>query len=217
MKYLYFIFVVLFANITLLQAQITADKKGENGKRGFVDAKGNWVVPPKYYWTHWYEDDKYGTFSETSFDYEGAVDEWGKIIIPCQYSDIHQYGGYFYVEKELSKEVTIEGVCDKQGNVIIPCREYNDVSYNSSDNYFSVKKEVGGTTYEGVIDMQGKLIIPCEYTEVGRVLDAPQYYLHKGTKEGLADLQGNIIFPCIYDNLFPFQDHPHLSDIPQTA
>ena len=205
MKYSYFIFVALFANITLLQAQITADKEGENGKRGFVDAKGNWVVPPKYYWTHWYEDDKYGTFNETSFDYEGAVDEWGKIIIPCQYSSIHQHRGYFYVEKELSKEVTIEGVCDKQGNVIIPCREYNDVSYNSSDNYFSVKKEVGGTTYEGVIDMQGKLIIPCEYTEVGRVLDAPQYYLHKGTKEGLADLQGNIIFPCIYDNLFPFQ------------
>lgn len=79
-------------------------KKSENGKYGFVDRNGQWIVPPKYDLASWHENDHYGTFSENTYLKEGAVNKYGKIIFPCIYEGI-----YMSFDKELNRyEVRLE-------------------------------------------------------------------------------------------------------------
>lgn len=246
MKRLFFLFALLFAVVICAQAQIVDAKKGDNGKWGFVDAKGDWVIQPKYRSATWYKDGNCGKFSsENDYFLQGAIDSRGNILIPCKYSSVNYYKGYFYIEKELNKDIDLEGVCDKNGKIIIPCKDYTDVHYYngyfctkrevSKDRtlegicdlngrviipckeytnitfvdelrVFYTKNEVNGTTYWGVVDEKGKVIFPCVYSDDSSYSTIENvYYVVKDGKQGVADRNGRFIIPCLYDNVFWYE------------
>ena len=184
-------------------SQIADAKKGENGKHGFVDKHGKWIVQPIYYWTHWNEDGQYGTFHEDDFKFgkEGAVNKWGKVVIPCLYKSIHmsydkKSGRY---EVELQKEEggkKLRGVYEeKNWREIIPVKYDEIYKY---ENWYKCKIE----NKEGVYDENGNFVVPIEYNHVR--WDGKGFYIEaEDGKEGYIDAKGKVIIPANkYTTLF---------------
>lgn len=189
------LFLVCILSVFMVQAQIVADKEGGNGKKGFVDSKGNWVVPPIYYSACWYADDEFGKFNEVSFKKEGAIDKWGKNIIPCQYYRISFYKGWFYIHQKIDK-IKWEGIYDiKNGKELIPPK-YKSVIWDNDNEVFYVKDD---KCNEGIIDKNGKVIISCEFD--GVYVRGDKYKVVKGGNEGLYDKNGNLVLTIKYKGI----------------
>lgn len=138
MKRSLLIFAYLLNLIIPALAQIAGDKEGENGKHGFVDKRGKWIIEPIYYWTHWFEDSKYGTFNETSFDKVGMVSMWGEIIVPCEYKHVFATYDSDYRRYEITLTdltgVEKRGLIDEFGKEIAPCI-YRSIRKDRYGNY----------------------------------------------------------------------------------
>lgn len=100
------ILIILFSVIFTLESfcQIV-DTKYEDGKTGFVDASGNWVVRPKYTSGWWYKEKEVGYYNVG--DLKGIIDARGKECTPAKYTEIYcsfmndaKYGGFFVVANE---------------------------------------------------------------------------------------------------------------------
>lgn len=182
------LFLVGILGVFTVQAQIVASKEGDNGKKGFIDSKGSWVVSPIYYWTHWYADDEYGTFNEISFEKKGAVDKWGKVIIPCNYSNINFYAGRCYIEQRVNG-VELKGVYDiENGCELIPCK-YSDVLFYGK--VYKVTQETNGTYFEGICDIKGRELIPPIFNNI--YTDKDVFSVTKGIYKGCYDKEGNVL------------------------
>lgn len=194
------LFLVSVLSVLSMQAQIVASKEGDNGKSGFIDSKGNWIVSPVYYWAQWYPDGEYGTFNEESFKQKGGINKWGKVIIPCQYSDISFYKGLFYI-KQRNNGIEQEGIYDiKNGRELIPPR-YKSLIWDDDVSLFYVRNEEG---HEGIIDKNGKVIIPCEFDDV--YVCGEKYKVKKNKYEGLYDENGKSILPLNYTGIIYYND-----------
>ena len=182
------LFLVSVLSALSIQAQIVGSKEGDNGKNGFIDSKDRWVVSPVYYWTHWYAEDEYGTFNETSFEKAGAVDKWGKIIVPCNYSSIHFYENRCYIEQKVN-DVELKGVYDiKNGRELIPCK-YSSISF--WEGKYSVKQKVNGIELEGICDVKGKELIPPIFD--GVYTSGELFSVKKNGYCGSYDKEGNVL------------------------
>ena len=200
MKYLLFILIFHFY-FQFGYSQIVDDKTGDNGKQGFIDKTGNWVVQPIYYWTHWNANGQYGTFNETSFEKGGAVDRWGNVVIPCIYKDI-----YMSYDKEL-KQYTVKLQKEEGGKEL--CGVYEEKNWKEiiPVEYENIFKDSGKYRCEkdgksGYLDINGKIIVPIEYDEVCYYLKKG-YVVSKGGKKGFLDEQGKSIIPVgKYDGIY---------------
>lgn len=171
-------------------------KKSENGKYGFVDRNGQWIVPPKYDLASWHENDHYGTFSENTYLKEGAVNKYGKIIFPCIYEGIYMSFdkelNRYEVRLEKSKEVREYGVYDaKSGKVIIPAI----YDYIGKDGNIYKCKLHGK---KGYFDINGKVIIPVKYESVlPKGKDGKEGFRveTEDGKKGFYDKNGHVIIP----------------------
>ena len=180
-------------------SQIVDAQKGANGKYGFVDKNGKWVISPIYAYAYW-SDSQYGTFKETSIiGKEGAVNKWGKVITPCLYEDI-----FMSYDKELGRyEVRLQkekgdkelwGIYEeKNWKEIIPVK-YEDI-WKDGTNFYEVT--LNGKV--GYLDIQGKQVIPCEYGYVRK--DEDWYWCKIGDKEGCCNKEGELIVPVEYKSV----------------
>ena len=152
-------------------SQITTAKKGDNGKYGFVDNMGNWVIRPKYLNAYWSDVLGIGIFSSTSDDYStaGAVNEKGNIIIPEKYkyhgiTQVSGLNGYYYVKKGIGKD-EFWGICKDGGEVSIPCKYHSIYPVTGFSGYFIVTIGEVEDKREGMYK-DGELIIPCKYKNI---------------------------------------------------
>lgn len=150
-----FILIALVAISNSLFAQIVNAQKGENGKYGFVDKRGNWVVQPIYSFCLWMGE--YGIFNEKSYAQEGMVNRFGEVIVPCKYDNVfamyHPCNKHYKINLTNFDGTKAEGVIDEHGKEILPC-VYKFIMYKKG-NYF-VESEDG----KGLYDKKGKVIIP---------------------------------------------------------
>ena len=206
-------------------AQIVASKSVA-GSTGFIDAKGAWVVRPKYYGGYWDRKHQLATVNDAMYNY-GVVDENGKEILPLKYKEIFisdkylrtttkdgLYGLYYHDGRQIYD--------DKYAVALSPTANNNFIRLNLGGHVDSQNHTIGGKW--GIGDIHGKVIIPIEYDYIDCVLieNAAHYYAvsnggyynsdwkySSGKKWGLYK-DGTLVIPCEYDSIkFSFYNHLH--------
>lgn len=213
-RFLYIIFLLAFALSDYAQI-VKVDYL--NGKKGFIDAAGNWIVPPIYEYAKWDSENNWGEFSDDNIRVRiedrsyGLVDKNGKVVFP--YGIYH----YFYLIKDYDYiEVTDlknkKGVATRNGQFIIPCKYKSIKFYLDEDKKISPLIEVVSSESKyGVFTSDGKEYIPMVYDYIekagdgifivnkgGNVIEENYVYSVKGGTYGYF-AAGKEIIPCIYD------------------
>ncbi len=136
--------------------------KGENGKYGIKDEKGNVLLEPKY--------DLVNSFFQGSAMIKfngkyGYIDKTGKEIVPPIYDEVgHKFNDVGLVRVKLNNKY---GFADKTGKEVIACIYER---YNVSKGYIGTEPsmwgeyaDVGLNNKMGILDKTGKIIVPLEY------------------------------------------------------
>jgi hypothetical protein len=167
----------------------------QNGKIGYLDSKGNVVIPATY---------SYDSLSATlvvlpSF-YKGyakvvknrkfgLIDKTGKLIIPIEYESITpntQFGNFVQVYKTISGK-KMYGVLTLQNKLIVSM-EYEDIRIDT--NIIMVKQN----SKWGLFDKTGKQLLPFEYTSLSAYTKDNVLKAEKGSQYGFIDLSGKWLF-----------------------
>lgn len=141
---------------------------------GYIDLKGNIVIPQQY------ADG--GAFSD-----DGLA--W--VVSPEQ---INKYG---YYGSGTMAVYPIYGYIDTKGNTAIPF-EYSD-AYDFDSGYAAVKK---GTKY-GMIDTKNNAVIPFEYEDSKGAKGGFMTAMKDG-KWGMVDKYGNAVIPFVFEDVSLF-------------
>ncbi|MBP3511349.1 MAG: WG repeat-containing protein [Prevotella sp.] len=183
MKYLMFILIFFFYSI-FGYSQIVDAQEGDNGKYGFVDKKGNWVIQPIYYSTYWDKSNLYGKFFEE--EHVGAVNKNGEIVFSAMYKDVSMFYNdelNIYIINLENDKYSHFGVCNNDFKIIIPV-EYEEI--NVMQNGFGVKTTEG---FYGYFDCKGKTIIPAnKYNYIERDCN---YFIGCIGDYGILEIDGN--------------------------
>ena len=165
----------------------------KNGKWGIVDYNNQTIIPIIY---------------DEEFDYSGAWmmvkknGKWGvisteKVIIPCEYSQINDFGKGIITHFQIWKNGKW-GVADRTGRIIIPCENGEVVSELGEVNSDMVTAKKNGKW--GMIGKLNKIIIPFEYEELS-FTDYEVLLAKKNGKMGVVGLPNKIIIPFEYEEL----------------
>ena len=164
----------------------------EDEKWGFLDLKGNIVIPLDY--------NNRPTFSEGIALVEkdgkyGYIDIKGNTIIPFIYDRAQDNfnNGIAKIYKERKY-----GFIDKTGNEIIPA--VYDVIKDFEGNYAIALRN----KMYGIIDKSGNEIIPCIYEEVKNYLEEGYVMVKTEDRWGALDKDGNVMVPPAYDKMDQF-------------
>lgn len=190
-KILLLVLTLTYLNVS---AQIVDSKMNDDLKYGFIDAHGNWIVPPNYDYASWKSKQKIGVLEKE--EKKGLCDRWGKIMVPCQYKWIYVEDKYINVKDMDGKE----GILTMEGKVWIPC-QYKYIFVE--DNYIKVEDMDGN---EGLLTKDGNPLIPCQYKSL--YVDDDQYIrVEDGNgRKGLYTLGGKLWIPCKYAQISVYND-----------
>lgn len=163
-------FIIIGGSGTLFAQDLTL-QRDKKGKMGLVDAKGKFVVKPKY--------DEIGNFEGGLAkvrikDKYGFINEKGDVVLKVQYSVIEDFVdgvakicvGAKYNKKTDDLDGGKWGYVKDDGEILIKPM-YDDVEYF---NKFNIAKTKKGKVY-GWISRYGKELIKPEYTEIGELID----------------------------------------------
>ena len=151
MKQFFTLFLCLLLAASAAGQELTP-KKDASGKRGYVDAQGNEVIPCKYDWAWPFRE---GLALVELNGKWGYIDKQGNTVIPFKYD-----WAYSFSEGLAAVELNGKwGYIDKQGNTVIHCK-YNHVWPFSEGLALVVLKGKWG-----FIDKQGNEVIPCKYDD----------------------------------------------------
>ena len=126
----------------------------EGGHSGYIDRKGNVVIPIKYPVARsfceglaWVNDD--GKWC--------LINEEGEVVLSCDWSVVGDFHDGLAFVKDASEKI---GFIDKTGMNVIPCQW--KVVDNFSEGFAAVQDENGNYGY---IDKIGQLVIPYQYKD----------------------------------------------------
>lgn len=182
------------------------DEKGEgmccvtngwNGKYGFINSKGEIVVPFEF-------DKPCGPYSDGMAIYTdstercGYIDRSGNVVIPAQYEWATNFSdGLAYVTNE-----DVAGVIDKTGKLIINTRD----KYYISSGFVKGFAVVGGIDDEsmGIVNKKGELVVPMKYSIHNLCDDVYVSASYDSQKYGAFSYDGKQIVPFEFDELSDF-------------
>lgn len=126
----------------------------------------------------------------------GVVHEDGKIIAPCEFSQVWDLNtkGYFKVLKDRKL-----GLYKTDGTLLIPA-EYDQI-WPAEDGRIKVLKD--GKI--GFFNQSGGMLIPAEYQQIWEYKDGKARALKNG-QIGYLDQNGYEIIPCIYQQIWEFKE-----------
>lgn len=163
-------FITLGGSGTLFAQDLTL-QRDKKGRVGLVDAKGKFVVKPKY--------DEIGNFEGGLAkvrikDKFGFINEKGGIVLKVQYSVIEDFVdgvakiciGAKYNKNTDDLEGGKWGYVKDNGEILIKPM-YDDIEYF---NKFNIAKTKKGKVY-GWVSRYGQELIKPEYTEIGELID----------------------------------------------
>jgi hypothetical protein len=160
---------------------------GKNGKVGFVNSSGGWVIEPLF------EDT--GTFSEQRAKYKsagswGLIGPDGQVIAEAKWDDIKDFssgtavaraGSQFYLMNTSGQVVNESGF---------------DHICRLKEGYFLVEKE----GKRGLLDKWGKELLPIEFENI-QVEKADFFIVRKEGLTGVVNEKGDVIFPISYQQV----------------
>jgi len=172
-----------------------------DGDKGYIDTKGNEVIPPKYNSISY----EHGYFYVQSKGGNGLYDGNGKIIILPKYIAIDFIGnGLFKVEDKNSNV----GLFNDKGKILAPCK-FNGISGSlSKKGYILIsdlpKKYCGG--FNKLYDTKKKKIIPLfldkDITGIhGFKYGSSLVAVQKNDKWGFIDSTSKLIIPYQYNEI----------------
>lgn len=169
----------------------------KEGKYGFIDIKGNVVVPFLF---NWVSEMKNGTAIVELDEKYGLIDKKGKYLITPKYEYLKFES--FNDGLAIFKQNGLEGAINKSGKIIIP-NEYDYIGefYNG----YAVAKKNGKV---GIIDKKGNTIVPFKYYYLGNVINrfSISFQEDEKTKMGLMDLKEKVLIKPEYDFVYPEKD-----------
>jgi WG containing repeat len=166
-----------------------------NGKSGFADTKGNYIIPPSFHLISGFYN-KYAWFKlDGKF---GIINDRGKIIVPAIYESINRFNRNIFAVRK--KEFW--GLIDNFGKIILPL-EYENISPLADNNIYSMVQKK--STY-GLVNNKGKIIIPVEYNWIGRFFFGLATVQDKNNKYGFLNESGKLVIPFKYDQATDFQE-----------
>ncbi|HHV28771.1 WG repeat-containing protein [Acetivibrio mesophilus] len=154
-----------------------AKAKNKEGKYGFIDTTGKWVVQPIYDNAMDFSEGMaaVGLFSET--ERWGFVDKNGNVIVEPQYQRVKSFSnGLAFVEEQGSWQISLKHYIDKTGDKVItlPWNLVLDSSSFDDDGTAIVQKvseEDMSIGMVGVINRQGDIVLPFDYSFISEATD----------------------------------------------
>ena len=172
----------------------------EDGKIGFVDANGRWVVKPVYEGGNWHSWAHVGTFVQNKSDATvGAISQTGEIIIPQGKYDIIEVVNYHYQRNvgpfylKLREWKGRYGLANLDGSIIVPCRfDKIDIQERGvfADNNDGTKT---------VWSYKGRQIVSSK--ELSFTLEEAFIKSSNGTLFGAYTYDGEQAVPCNYEDV----------------
>ncbi len=192
-----------------------------DGKWGYIDTKGQWVIWPQFSWAHPFKNNR----ARVSFGlWQGYIDRGGQTVIPPRYdaaSDFvagaaivqsrDKYGlidtlGELRTPLQFKKITAWEqglylleapekrfGLANAHGDMVIEAH-YWELSL-VDDRYIRAKRD----SLVGCYNLDGSIAIPLEYGFLGYV--SPEGYIaaQKDGKWGFVDTAGKTVLPFDYE------------------
>ncbi len=171
-------------------------------KAGYIDYRGQIVIPPKYYHTRAFDPDNRAAIVSTGIKdsikrKDGIIDLQGNILVPIIYHSLKRietikdaYGDLYLAS--IDKKY---GVINLENQIIIPL-EYDYVTPET--DYFIVKKE--GKV--GVLNLLNEVVLSLEYDKIHQHTWAYDGFLVKGAngKWALYEEDGKQLCDPIFDD-----------------
>ncbi len=182
----------------------------KNGLWGYVNTKGNMVIPCQY--------EEAMPFSDGLAIVQWG-EEWGVINTSGQWQFSAPDGQWMFsvndsigfvegmamVYEKNSEGEPLYGYVDKTGTLVVPCQYLN--AYAFSEGLAAV---YNSNTGRGYIDKTGKVVIPCQYTDAGDFVDGwalvRTYFDFSNPDPFFINSSGKKVFSCDYRILSPFSD-----------
>lgn len=160
---------------------------GKDGKTGFVNSLGQWVIEPKFLEASNFKE-KISTFRNSSN--WGLVGIDGAIISDAKWDEIKSFSAGIAVAKAGGKFFLLE----KSGQTLN--QEGFDQICRLKEGYFLVEK----ASKRGLLDNSGKEILAAEFENIQ--VEKPDFFIV--TKDGLTGVineKGDAIFPINYQEI----------------
>lgn len=164
-------------------------EKDLNGKWGFVDSSGNWVVEPQYDWALYFSE---GLASVKSVDKWGFIDKLGVEVVESRYDF-----AWSFSEGLAAVQINDKwGFIDKLGNVVVNA-QYDGVD---SDGFVEGVAIVEQNGKWGFVNKSNEWVIKPQYDWCGSFSDGLAV-VKLGGKYGFIDISNVAIIPIIRPSL----------------
>lgn len=166
-----------------------------NGKYGFINDKGEEVVPCVYDEFQGYDlspDFFCGLAGVRQGDKWGFVDTTGRVVVPL----IYEYVGRFINNVGYVKLEGKWGLINTRGEFLTEIKYFNLWYPNAASKY---RLAYNGSS--GYLDESGKEVIPFEY-EDGRSFSEGLAAVKRNNKWGFIDEHNNVVIPFEFDNAY---------------
>lgn len=182
----------------------------KNDSFGFLDMKGNIVIPAKYDFTGWSFDN--GTTLVNRDEKQMLIDRNGKVKhlfdedyeveLPLWHNSIFVVKKYYDVNFSLAGDY---GVVDSKGSILVPLKYQACNIIN--DKYFAMSMENDSCD---IYDLSGKLMASFQQTPVAYFVDIEDEVgsfhndhiaVMKDSLWGIVDSNFNLVLPCRYKEL----------------
>jgi len=167
-----------------------------NSKIGYIDKKGNQIIPSIYDWAHGFKEDANAVEHNGKW---GFIDKNGNQIIEFKFLYAFPFlEGLAAVGKQgLFKNSYI--YIDKYGNQAIPFSYYYTTGFSEGLALVNIKSK---WCY---IDKQGNKITPCKFDDANNFSEGLAS-VKLNDKWGFVDKNGNQVLPCRYDDAKDFSE-----------
>ncbi len=184
--------------------------KDESEKWGYINLKGNWVVPPKYSRAGSFQPGAYLYFPPVWNDRLAVVglEKWpgkcgyidwsGKVAIPLEYYDCGNFSeGLAAVRFSNSAVAAQHGVINEQGETVIAPRFFGIGEFSGG----LAPAQLSENSKWGYINTKGDWVIPPRFETCGSFSEglAPV-----GHPCGYIDMRGNMVIKPQFEECHPF-------------
>jgi hypothetical protein len=167
---------------------------GREAKWGFINSRGEMVIPAKYYDVSLHFSEGLAAFEDPNLK-DGYINHAGEVVIEPRYLWAFRFSEGLAGVK--NKEGW--GFINKEGQVVIPLK-YDSVR-SFSEGLAAVKKN----DKWGVINKAGEVVISFKYNYI-RKFSEGLAAAEKDKKWGYIDYTGSVVIPFKFDDAEPFSE-----------
>ena len=173
-------------------------KFSKNDLDGFIDPKGEEIIPAKYVIAEDFKKDSTEVYESGKIYY---INKKGEKLSEGKFNKVRKQTEKISIASVDIGDYYIEGLIDTTGNGIFS-KIYNEIE-DFNDGIAKVR--IGFYSY-GYIDLEGNEIIPCTYESIEEFKNGVAKATNKDYKIGYVDLHGKVIIPFVYRSIEDFHN-----------